>query len=160
MSEYRKLTPPEKRALRAFMLKTFKKHNIKKLNGKTVPSNKVPILIEEFEKEFKTNPIASFLNRLEKTVSCEKGYVYVIGNEEAKICKIGFSANPNKRIKEVQTGCPYLLKILLIFQADKYTETRLHHKYSKYRRNGEWFNIAGELKSSIDKHLKLQPIYV
>ena len=37
MSDYKKLTPPEKKAFRRYLLKTFKKHNIRRLNNKTVP---------------------------------------------------------------------------------------------------------------------------
>ena len=61
MSEYNKLTPPEKRALRKYILNIFKRHNIKKLNNKTVPANKIEILIAEFEIKFKENPIISII---------------------------------------------------------------------------------------------------
>ena len=159
MSEYNKLTPPEKRALRKYILNIFKRHNIKKLNNKTVPANKIEILIAEFEIKFKENPIISFRNKLKTKVSNKKGYVYIIGNLDENICKIGFSENPNRRLPEIQTGCPHQLKIILLFEAEKYTETLLHHKYSKYRMVGEWFKIEGKLKDSIEKHIELQLIY-
>lgn len=157
---YKKLTPPEKKACRKYILQTFKKHNIKKINGKTVPSNTVLDLIEEFKIKFKKCPIVSFKERLENKVSSKKGYVYVIGNLNAKICKIGFSTKPKERIKSIQTGCPHVLKIILLFEAEKYTETKLHHKYAKYKLSGEWFLIDGLLKESIYKHIEKQPMYV
>lgn len=160
MNDYKKLTPPEKKAFRRYLLKTFKKHNIRRLNSKTVPSNKVIVLIEEFKNTFNKDPFICFHEKLITQVSSKQGYVYVIGNLLQKVCKIGFSENPKKRIKSIQTGCPFVLNTLLLFEADKYTETRLHHKYAKYRISGEWFSIEGELKESIEKHMKIQPKHV
>ena len=76
---------------RKYILNIFKRHNIKKLNNKTVPANKIEILIAEFEIKFKENPIISFRNKLKTKVSNKKGYVYIIGNLDENICKIGFS---------------------------------------------------------------------
>lgn len=160
MEKYNKLTPPEKKAFRRYIINTFKKHNFKKINGKTISSTKVLMLISEFEDKFKKCPILAFKERLKTKVSDKKGYVYVIGNLEEKICKIGFSEKPKERLKGIQTGCPYLLKIILLFEADKYTETRLHHKYSRYKINGEWFNIEGSLKDSIYGNIKNQPLHI
>jgi len=160
MEEYKKFTPPEKKAFRRYIIKTFKKHNVKRLNGKTVSANRVPVLALEFKNKFNRCPFVSFKERLESKVSHEEGYVYIIGNLDAEICKIGFSKNPKERIRSIQTGCPYVLKIILLFEAEKYTETRLHHKYSKYKLSGEWFSIEGKLKESIYKNIPLQPSYV
>lgn len=160
METYKKLTPPEKKACRKYIIHTFKKHHIRKINGKTVASNRVPDLINEFQIKFKRCPIVAFKERLKDQVSSKKGYVYVIGNLNAKICKIGFSEKPKERIKSIQTGCPHLLKIILLFEAEKYTETKLHHKYARYKLYGEWFLIDGTLKESIYKHIKTQPLHV
>lgn len=160
MTTYKNLTSSEKKQFRRYLLRTFKHHNIKRLNNKSISANKVVILIDEFKLKFKKDALTSFYERYRTQVSQKQGYVYVIGNLNANICKIGFSINPKERIKGVQTGCPHVLQILLLFEADKYTETRLHHKYKKYKRTGEWFNIEGELKESIEKHIKIQPIHV
>lgn len=160
MEKYNKLTPPEKKAFRRYIINSFKKHNVKKINGKTISSTKVLILISEFEIKFKKCPILAFEERLKTKVSDKKGYVYVIGNLDKKICKIGFSEKPKERIKSIQTGCPHLLKIILLFEAEKYTETKLHHKYARYKLSGEWFLIDGTLKESIYKHIKTQPLHI
>ena len=160
MSNYKKLTPPEKKAFRRYLVKTFRKYNIRNLNSKSVASNKLIVLIEEFENRFKKDPFVCFHEKLITQVSSKEGYVYVIGNLLHKVCKIGFSVNPKKRIKSIQTGCPFILNTLLLFEADKYTETKLHHTYARYRKSGEWFSIEGELKISIEKHMEIQPKYV
>lgn len=79
----------------------------------------------------------------------DKTYVYIFGNLEYSICKIGFSVNPYERINGVQTGCPYKLKVLATFEATQKEERLLHKKYDKYRLEGEWFKIEGELKKAI-----------
>jgi len=78
------------------------------------------------------------------------GYVYVIGNTHAEVCKIGFSKTPNKRLKGIQTGCPYPIKILYLFVGSINLEKQLHKKYSKYRLNGEWFSYTGELRAALE----------
>ena len=160
METYKKLTPPEKRACRKYIVQSFKRHNVKKINNKTVTSIKVVELIKEFQIKFNKCPILAFRERLKTKVSNKKGYVYVIGNLNEKICKIGFSQKPKERLKGIQTGCPHILKIILLFEAEKYTETKLHHKYSKYKLSGEWFLIDGELEKSIYENIKKQPLYV
>ena len=35
METYKKLTPPEKRACRKYIVQSFKRHNVKKINNKT-----------------------------------------------------------------------------------------------------------------------------
>lgn len=160
MITYKNLTSSEKKHFKRYLLRAFRYRNIRHLNNKNIAANKVVVLIDEFKILFKKDPLTSFYERYKSKVSQKQGYVYVIGNLNANICKIGFSINPKERIKGIQTGCPHFLQILLLFEADKYTETRLHHKYKKYKRTGEWFNIAGELKESIEKHIKLQPTHV
>ena len=81
----------------------------------------------------------------------ESEFVYVLGNEEQAICKIGYSTNPLNRMSSVQTGCPYKLKFLLIIKGNMLMEQELHKKYANQRLNGEWFSYSGPLKDSIEK---------
>lgn len=86
--------------------------------------------------------------------------LYVIGNKSKDVCKIGISTNPDKRLKQLQTGCPYKLSILAIVKGMDYeSERNLHKRYSEYRINGEWFRIRGEIKKLIGdkKENKIKP---
>lgn len=78
------------------------------------------------------------------------GGVYIIGNIEKGVCKIGYSKNPHKRIKSIQTGCPYPISILKYYKGIGLREERLlHKKYSKYKLQGEWFEIKGGIKHEL-----------
>ena len=78
-------------------------------------------------------------------------WVYVMSDGE--FLKIGYSKNPKKRIKDVQSGNPKQLKIPVKWQVAgrnnaKKLETTLHKHYGKLRKKGEWFcgSILEELK--------------
>jgi hypothetical protein len=63
--------------------------------------------------------------------------------------KIGFSDNPESRLKELQTGSPVKLKLLGTMPGCFQTESELHKIFSHKRTNGEWFRYDGFLKSCI-----------
>jgi hypothetical protein len=80
------------------------------------------------------------------------GYVYLIlevnehGDEHYKI---GISKNePEKRLKQLQTGNPNRIDILKFYKSENYkrVEKWLHSKYSSFRTlaNNEWFKLPNE----------------
>ncbi len=76
----------------------------------------------------------------------EDVYVYIIENTYLHDTKIGISNNPEKRIKQLQTGSSRQLVIRHTIKFDNRdaatkVESSLHRKYSKYRLTGEWFEI-------------------
>jgi predicted GIY-YIG superfamily endonuclease len=76
-------------------------------------------------------------------------HVYLIQSLENGYYKIGVSKNPNKRIKQLQTGNPATLKLITIFKTEHSyrIESFFHKRFSHCRREGEWFelNIQNEL---------------
>ncbi len=79
-------------------------------------------------------------------------YVYFIQQGKGSI-KIGVSANPEGRLKELQTGTSKILSLLLKVpmpsrMAAMTVEKDLHAKYAQFRGSGEWFHrrILKELK--------------
>lgn len=70
-----------------------------------------------------------------------EGFVYLIGMMGTKFIKIGYSAQPNQRLKELQTACPFSLKLIGFCPGSKKHERGLHHQLRDYRRNGEWFEF-------------------
>lgn len=77
--------------------------------------------------------------------------IYVIGHDTAY--KIGFSADPESRVKELQTGNDKI--ITLLFEMERkdanFLEKHLHRKFRKHRLSGEWFS---------NQNLTLQEIIV
>ncbi len=47
-------------------------------------------------------------------------------------------------MKELQTGCPYPIKAIHIFEGELADEARLHEVLEPYRIHGEWFNLNYE----------------
>ncbi len=58
--------------------------------------------------------------------------------------KIGISEEVNRRLKQLQTGSPYELKLMgwIEPENDRALEKELHTKYSKERTHGEWFDLG------------------
>jgi hypothetical protein len=86
-----------------------------------------------------------------KNATKNKGFVYFIVNYEQKVCKIGYSLNPEKRLKEIQTCYPYRLIIHKKVVGDLKKEKWFHKVFSRYKTKGEWFRIEGDLKDYIYK---------
>lgn len=56
--------------------------------------------------------------------------------------KIGISKDPDKRVKELNTGSGDKIKLLATWKTEdcvKYVEGYLHKVFKEYRTNGEWF---------------------
>lgn len=73
------------------------------------------------------------------------GCVYIVGS--GKRCdpvKIGWSGTPQGRVKSLQTGAPYALKILSTHPGPRGLETFLHHRFADLRMHGEWFDFGDE----------------
>ena len=73
-------------------------------------------------------------------------YFIVAGH---KFVKIGYSSNPEERLKELQTGNPHKLKLMATMPGLFATESELHSTFSHLKMEGEWFRYTGNLKSCI-----------
>lgn len=75
-------------------------------------------------------------------------YLYVIGAENEAPIKIGFSKNPEKRLKALQTGYPKALYLHTKqeFETNKIRviEKMIHKELSHLRSKGEWFDMTPE----------------
>jgi len=79
-------------------------------------------------------------------------YVYFAqSNEQSDMVKIGYSKNPEKRIKGLNTGNPYKIKILKKIPGDIAREAGIHELFKdlKTEKNNEWFKYTDELKEFI-----------
>ena len=77
--------------------------------------------------------------------------VYFI--QAGEFVKIGFSVNPESRIDELKTGCPFELKLLTTVPGGKKMEKELHQIFAAHRQHGEWFTFHQDIKDYIAKYL-------
>ena len=65
--------------------------------------------------------------------------------------KIGKTNDINQRIKGLATGSPYNYKVhKVVYTSDPFAlETTLHQLFAHLRGRGEWFRVAGDLKTFI-----------
>lgn len=71
--------------------------------------------------------------------------VYIIS--DGTRVKIGWSRDPQKRLKQLQTGNPSILKLIKVYDVLRVKERYLHKNLMLYktRHNGEWFDISAAL---------------
>ena len=72
-------------------------------------------------------------------------YIYVIAVSEAGPCKIGHSADPERRLKQLQTGHAGRLTLFhreAIEVPVKKMERAIHETIGYKRVLGEWFNVS------------------
>ena len=69
--------------------------------------------------------------------------IYFIQDTETLFIKIGFTDSaPEKRLAQLQTGCPGELVLLLVVEGDQHFEDVLHQRFDRFRERGEWFRPA------------------
>jgi hypothetical protein len=86
------------------------------------------------------------------------GIIYLLcelGSNPEKY-KIGITkGDPNKRVKQLQTGCSNEIIVLKTFKSQYYTkiESSLHREYKLYASSGgkEWFTLPSEFVFSFDE---------
>lgn len=71
-------------------------------------------------------------------------YIYVIGTDKPPF-KVGISKNPERRLKNLQTGFPHKLKLHIKKPTEvtkvRQLETIIHRNIDNFKTNGEWFDI-------------------
>lgn len=67
--------------------------------------------------------------------------IYLMACEEMGVCKIGFSKDPERRLAEVQTGCPYNVRLASVREGCSALEREIHNRLQFYRTVGEWFRL-------------------
>lgn len=79
------------------------------------------------------------------------GILYVIGNVEGGMYKIGVSTDTVKRLQSLQTGSPLELTIVgQKFVDDMFkAEREAHKKMAAHRLRGEWFKLTQDQALSV-----------
>lgn len=74
------------------------------------------------------------------------GFVYCITSQDSGLTKVGFSYDPEKRLKQLQTGHGSKLRMPLKIRSKnpRALEARLHLVFNHKRQAGEWFRLDQE----------------
>lgn len=84
-------------------------------------------------------------------MSKKEKLLYILYISELNVCKIGISENVQKRVKQLQTGCPFKIDVVRSYNSpiSSRIEKILHRKYqnrkadeNEYNLMGEWFNLT------------------
>jgi hypothetical protein len=74
----------------------------------------------------------------------EGGFVYVIGQANGSVVKIGTTMDLKHRLGGLQNGHPYRLAIRWSCLGNVELESHLHRAFDALRLEGEWFDFKGE----------------
>lgn len=81
--------------------------------------------------------------------NAEEQNLYIMQNGKNKEYKIGITGDLTQRRAELQTGCPYELRIIKVWthydrKKIQHYETTIHrfYRHQKLRKDGEWFKLT------------------
>jgi excisionase family DNA binding protein len=85
-----------------------------------------------------------------RSESLERQMVYFIGGDIGPV-KIGKAMSPEGRLRDLQCGYPYELKILATIEGSDGVEQGYHRQFAHCRLNGEWFERTPEIEAEIKR---------
>ncbi|MER7692630.1 GIY-YIG nuclease family protein [Streptomyces sp. NPDC097610] len=83
-----------------------------------------------------------------------KERVYLIGSADSPLVKIGWTDNPERRLRHLQTGSPVPLELLALFEGGHIVEAELHRRFADKRRHGEWFDLGSDPVGTVSPFVK------
>lgn len=105
--------------------------------------------IDEFKKD-NLNDFINIKNMTLNDIDNLKGKIYFIQAGDNGAIKIGYTDNIEKRLRQLQTGNPYKLKLLKIINGTYELEKSIHKMFVNDRLEGEWFRPSRRLLNYID----------
>lgn len=87
----------------------------------------------------------------------EDGWIYFIQEEGGDAIKVGFANDVDERLKQLQTGNPRRLILLVAMPGDSAMEAVLHRCWERYRIRGEWFVDCKEIREAIQHEKDFAP---
>jgi hypothetical protein len=82
-----------------------------------------------------------------------KRFVYFVACDG--FVKIGVANNVEKRIRELQVGCPHTLDLIGLAEGGRELEAAYHKRFRKLRVAGEWFRLAPPLTDEIMRFVRI-----
>lgn len=72
--------------------------------------------------------------------------LYIVVNESRTRCKLGYSRDPEQRLKALQTGNPERLQLVATYPAGRRDEAKYHRMLQHQKLAGEWFRWCPEME--------------
>lgn len=74
-------------------------------------------------------------------------YVYIIGSYKEQLYKVGMSIDPENRVNQIQTCCPFKIYLKASYRprqglTPKALEALVHNHISCYNTTNEWFRLS------------------
>lgn len=89
-------------------------------------------------------------------------YFIVAKNQSKRLLKIGKARDVDRRLSQIQVGCPYHASLFSVIQCkdDKQAfavEAAAHKVFHNYRvrNNGEWFRFTKHIQSEVERFCAL-----
>jgi len=73
-------------------------------------------------------------------------HLYIAQMDKTGAFKVGRSKDPRARLKQLQTGCPHTIRLVLTAKNQGHLEKQVHQQMQQYRTRmytGEWFHESG-----------------
>lgn len=80
----------------------------------------------------------------------DESRIYFLYAEKAKLIKIGFSAQSDARVRDLDNMSPVPLRLMTRFWGGKATERTLHERFKHLRVRGEWFRATKTLLQYVE----------
>jgi len=100
-----------------------------------------------------SNQVLAPQNSSNQNNNMEQDYIYAILNKADNVVKIGFSNDPNKRLKQIQPYTIHPLQLLLTFVGDHHVERSIHEELKDYHVSAEWFKYTPEVFAVLVKFM-------
>lgn len=86
----------------------------------------------------------------------DKSHVYILQAEGTNYFKVGRTADIEKRLESLRTGCPFDIVAIGFYRVDRATELEmfLHFQLRKYRVRLEWFDLPKDVLDVVKKNLE------
>jgi hypothetical protein len=97
---------------------------------------------------FKRKGDSAFFER----ISQGAGYVYFIEAIGLSRLKIGYSDDPEKRLRQLTTGSPVSLRIYARMPGNQAMEREIHARFSHLKVDNEWFHFTDDIRTYIEKN--------
>jgi hypothetical protein len=86
-----------------------------------------------------------FIHAILAAKNIKSGWIYFLSDDIAGLVKIGRSKHPPAtRVHRIAGQSPHELRLVLTYHVPNAVleEKRLHAKYARHRRHGEWFDAS------------------
>jgi hypothetical protein len=84
--------------------------------------------------------------------------VYLIGSPDSPLVKIGWSDNPERRLRDLQSGSPVPLQLLAVFEGGYLVEAALHRRFADKRIRVEWFDLGPNPVETVRPYVKVAQV--